>query len=100
MIKISDSKHHYLQWDRISRPVGASSLSYPTCVPGGAIHAIRMAFPINIYLREDEILEVLPGLGEPHYEPIEALVFHTRTTAKYYGDDYAVNEAVNEAETS
>jgi len=49
----------------------------------------RVSFPLNIYLPEDSVLEVLPGLGAPRYEPIEALLFHTRTTAKYYGDDYA-----------
>ena len=26
----------------------------------------------------------------PKYEPIKAITFHTRTTAKFYGDDYAV----------
>lgn len=51
----------------------------------------RVSFPMNVYLWEDELLEVLPGLGEPKYEPIEALEFHTKTTAKYYGDDYAVD---------
>ena len=48
---------------------------------------------MNVYLWEHEILEVLPGLGEPRYEPIDALAFHTGTTAKYYGDDYAVGES-------
>ena len=43
-----------------------------------------------IYLWEDEVLEVLPGLGPPKYEPIKAINFHTRITSKYYGDDYAV----------
>ena len=45
---------------------------------------------MNVYLGEDEMLEVLPGLGEPRYEPVRAIEFHTKTTAKYYGDDYAV----------
>ena len=31
-----------------------------------------------------------PGLGPAKYEPVRAIEFHTRTTAKYYGDDYAV----------
>jgi isopenicillin N synthase-like dioxygenase len=52
----------------------------------------RVSFPMNVYLREDELLEVLPGTGAPKYEPIRALEFHTRTTAKYYGDDYAVTD--------
>jgi hypothetical protein len=43
-----------------------------------------------IYLWEDELLEVLPGLGPSKYEPIKAIHFHTRITSKYYGDDYAV----------
>ncbi|MEM6993779.1 MAG: 2OG-Fe(II) oxygenase family protein [Myxococcota bacterium] len=50
----------------------------------------RATFPLNVYLREREVLRVLPGLGAPKYEPIDAIVFHTRTTAKYYGDAYAV----------
>jgi isopenicillin N synthase-like dioxygenase len=52
----------------------------------------RVSFPMAIYLWEEEVLEVLPGLGTPKYPPIQALPFHTRITAKYYGDDYAVNE--------
>src|SRR5262249_9600066 len=50
----------------------------------------RVSFPMAIYLWEDEVLEVLPGLGTPKYEPIKAIHFHTRITSKYYGDDYAV----------
>ena len=38
---------------------------------------------------EGETLEVLPGLGEPKYPPINAEEFHTLITSKYYGDDYA-----------
>ena len=51
----------------------------------------RVTFPMAIYVWEEEILEVLPGLGEPKYEPISAIKFHTKTTSKYYGDDYAVD---------
>jgi isopenicillin N synthase-like dioxygenase len=50
----------------------------------------RITFPMAVYVWEEEILEVLPGLGEPKYEPISAVKFHTRITSKYYGDDYAV----------
>jgi len=50
----------------------------------------RVSFPMAVYLWEDEILEVLPGLGEPRYEPIKAIAFHTRSTSKFYGDDFAV----------
>jgi len=42
---------------------------------------------------EDELLEVLPGPGAPKYGPIEAIAFHTRSTSKFYGDDYAVESA-------
>jgi isopenicillin N synthase-like dioxygenase len=49
----------------------------------------RISLPMAIYVWEDEILECLPGLGEPKYPPIRAEDFHTRITSKYYGDDYA-----------
>ncbi len=52
----------------------------------------RVSTPMAVYVWEDEILEVLPGLTEPHYEPIRAITFHTRSTSKFYGDDYAVEE--------
>ena len=49
----------------------------------------RITFPMAVYVWEDEILEVLPGLGNPKYEPISAIKFHTNTTSKYYGEEYA-----------
>jgi isopenicillin N synthase-like dioxygenase len=52
----------------------------------------RVSFPIAVYVWENEILEVLPGLGEPKYPPVKAIAFHTRSTSKFYGDDYAVDE--------
>ncbi len=63
--------------------------------PTNASHrtSARVSFPTNVYLWEDEILEVLPGLGAPKYEPIKAMTFHTRSTSKFYGDDYAVELA-------
>lgn len=57
---------------------------------GSHRHAPRVSFPIAVYLWEEELLKVLPGLGTPHYDPIRAITFHTRSTAKFYGDDYAV----------
>jgi isopenicillin N synthase-like dioxygenase len=48
----------------------------------------RISFPMAVYVWEDEILEVLPGLGEPKYPPVPAEEFHTKITSKYYGDDY------------
>jgi isopenicillin N synthase-like dioxygenase len=50
----------------------------------------RVSFPMAVYVWEDEMLEVLPGLANPKYPPIKAIAFHTRTTSKFYGDDYAV----------
>ena len=64
---------------RVSPPADPALLGKP-----------RVSFPMAIYVWEDEMLEVLPGLGEPKYPPVKAIEFHTRTTSKYYGDDYAV----------
>jgi isopenicillin N synthase-like dioxygenase len=64
---------------RVGKPSDKSHLS-----------TARVSFPTAVYLWEDEMLDVLPGLGEPNYEPIRAITFHTRSTSKFYGDDYAV----------
>ena len=61
---------------------------------GSHLAGARVSFPIAVYVWEDEILEVLPGLGPPKYEPIKAIAFHTRSTSKFYGDDYAVETAL------
>jgi isopenicillin N synthase-like dioxygenase len=55
---------------------------------------VRVSFPMAVYVWEDELLEVLPGLGPPKYEPIKAVHFHTRITSKFYGDAYAVTDGV------
>jgi isopenicillin N synthase-like dioxygenase len=60
---------------------------------GSHMERARVSFPVAVYVWENEILEVLPGLGPPKYEPIKAIAFHTRTTSKFYGDDYAVENA-------
>ena len=52
----------------------------------------RVSFPMNIYLWENETLEVLPGLPDPKYPPVKAIAFHTRITSKYYGEGYAAEE--------
>lgn len=65
---------------RVGKPGDGSHLTKP-----------RVSFPMAVYVWEDEILEVLPGLGEPKYEPVKAIAFHTRSTAKFYGDEYAVD---------
>jgi isopenicillin N synthase-like dioxygenase len=57
---------------------------------GSHMMRARVSFPIAVYVWENEILEVLPGLGEPKYPPVKAIAFHTRSTSKFYGDDYAV----------
>lgn len=69
---------------RVGKPSDRSHIDTP-----------RVSFPMAVYVWEDEILEVLPGLGEPKYEPIKAITFHTRSTSKFYGDDYAVERAVD-----
>lgn len=50
----------------------------------------RVSIPMAVYVWEDELLEVLPGLAKPKYEPIKAITFHTRSTSKFYGEGYAV----------
>ena len=60
---------------------------------GSHLTLARVSFPIAVYLWEDEMLEVLPGLGAPKYEPVKAITFHTRSTSKFYGDGYAVETA-------
>jgi isopenicillin N synthase-like dioxygenase len=60
---------------------------------GSHLAEARVSFPVAVYVWENELLEVLPGLGTPRYEPIRAIAFHTRSTSKFYGDDYAVESA-------
>jgi isopenicillin N synthase-like dioxygenase len=67
---------------RVGKPTDRSHLS-----------SARVSFPMAVYVWEDEMLEVLPGLGEPRYEPVKTIAFHTRSTSKFYGDDYAVERA-------
>jgi isopenicillin N synthase-like dioxygenase len=50
----------------------------------------RVSLPMAIYVWEDEVLEVLPGLPNPKYPPVKAIEFHTSITSKFYGDGYAV----------
>ncbi len=73
---------------RVSKPKGRTQLG-----------TSRVSIPMAVYTWEDEMLEVLPGIPDPKYEPIKSITFHTRTTAKFYGDDYAV-EATDHAEES
>ena len=67
---------------RVAKPRDGSHLREP-----------RISFPMAVYVWEDEMLEVLPGLGEPKYAPVKAIAFHTRSTSKFYGDGYAVESA-------
>jgi len=64
---------------RVSKPRDPAQRSTP-----------RVSFPMAVYLWEDEMLEVLPSLAPPKYEPVKAIQFHTHITSKFYGDDYAV----------
>lgn len=57
---------------------------------GSACSEARVSFPMAVYVWENEILDVLPGLGPPKYPPVKAITFHTRSTSKFYGDNYAV----------
>lgn len=68
---------------RVSQPRQAEAMGRP-----------RVSFPMAIYVWEEQMLEVLPGLGEPKYPPVSAIAFHTHTTAKYYGEEYAVESDV------
>ena len=69
---------------RVGRPVDGSHRS-----------RARISFPMAVYVWENEILEVLPGLGQPKYDPVRAITFHTRSTSKFYGDDYAVESKID-----
>jgi isopenicillin N synthase-like dioxygenase len=81
----------YMQ--RISNDVLPSTTHRVSLPRDGALRRQgRVSFPMAVYVWEDEMLEVLPGLGPPKYEPIKAVRFHTSITSKYYGDDYAVTE--------
>jgi isopenicillin N synthase-like dioxygenase len=70
---------------RVGKPSDGSHTSSP-----------RVSFPMAVYVWEDEILDVLPGLGPAKYDPIRAITFHTRSTSKFYGDDYAVERSITD----
>jgi isopenicillin N synthase-like dioxygenase len=57
---------------------------------GSHLSEARVSFPMAVYVWENEVLDVLPGLGPARYDPIKAIAFHTRSTSKFYGDAYAV----------
>ena len=101
--------HRSGKWVRLSAPPGSivintgdymqlisndrlPSTTHRVGKPSDGSHraSARVSFPIAVYVWENEMLEVLPGLGAPRYEPIKAIAFHTASTSKFYGDDYAV----------
>lgn len=103
--------HHSGKWVKLDAPPGSivintgdymqritndklPSTTHRVGKPADGSHTARarISFPMAVYVWENELLEVLPGLGEPHYEPVKAITFHTRSTSKFYGDDYAVEE--------
>lgn len=107
--------HRSDKWVRLTAPAGSiiintgdymqrisndrlPSTTHRVGKPGDGSHTVspRVSFPMAVYVWEDEVLEVLPGLQEPKYEPIRAITFHTRSTAKFYGDDYAVEKALTD----
>ncbi len=67
---------------RVSKPRDRSLFGQP-----------RVSLPMAVYVWEEEILDVLPGCGNPKYEPISAIKFHTHCTSKFYGDEYAVDQS-------
>jgi len=104
--------HRSGKWVRLSAPPGAiiintgdymqrisndllPSTTHRVGKPRDGSHRAeaRVSFPIAVYVWENEMLEVLPELGPPRYEPIRAIAFHTRSTSKFYGDGYAVDSA-------
>jgi isopenicillin N synthase-like dioxygenase len=105
--------HRSMKWVRLNAPPGSiivntgdymqritndllPSTTHRVGKPQDASHryAPRVSFPLAVYVWEDEVLEVLPGIDDPKYEPISAITFHTRSTSKFYGDDYAVEQPV------
>jgi isopenicillin N synthase-like dioxygenase len=101
--------HRSNKWVRLNAPQGSliintgdymqrisndrlPSTTHRVAMPEDGSHTRnpRVTFPMAVYVWEDELLEVLPGLGAPEYEPIKAIAFHTRSTSKFYGDGYAV----------
>lgn len=66
---------------RVAKPTDEANMGKP-----------RVSIPMAVYVWEHETLEVLPCCGKPKYPPVNAEVFHTSITSKYYGDDYAKNK--------
>jgi len=108
--------HHSQKWVRLDAPEGSivlntgdymqrisndrlPSTSHRVGKPADGSHqdTARISFPMAVYVWEEEILEVLPGLGKPNYDPVKAITFHTRSTSKFYGDDYAVESPVGKS---
>ena len=108
--------HHNNKWVRLNAPKGSiiintgdymqriSNDRLPSTthrvgkpLDGSQTSTARISFPMAVYVWEDEILDVLPGLEPPKYEPVKAITFHTRSTSKFYGDDYAVEQPLNDA---
>ena len=79
----------YMQ--RISNDRLPSTTHRVASCPGNDHLQPRVSYPMAVYVWEDEMLEVLPGLGPAKYPPIRAETFHTRITSKYYGDDYSAS---------
>ena len=83
-------QHRRLHAADHQRPAAVDDPSRRQARDGSHLAAARVSFPIAVYVWEDEILEVLPGWARPDIAPIKAITFHTRSTSKFYGEDYAV----------
>ncbi|MFQ5550668.1 MAG: 2OG-Fe(II) oxygenase family protein [Gemmatimonadales bacterium] len=106
---------HNCKWIRLSAPPGSIILNtgdymqritndiFPSTThrvgkprDGSHMSDARVSIPMAAYTWEDEVLEVLPCCGEPKYEPIKSITFHTRSTSKFYGDAYAVESSIDQ----
>ncbi|PYQ47857.1 MAG: hypothetical protein DMF59_17750 [Acidobacteria bacterium] len=82
-----------MKWIRIHAPRGTIILNtgdYMQRISNDIFPSTTHRFPMAVYVWEEEMLEVLPGLPDPKYASIKAIQFHTNITSKFYGDDYAV----------
>jgi len=72
---------NYLQ--RITNDVIPSS-THRVIKPSPSQNFARISYTFAFVLEDNEILEVLPGLNEPKYQPIRCADFHTQVNSKYY----------------
>ena len=67
-------QHRRLHAAHLERPPALDDAPRePAARRGASAGRPRVSFPMAVYVWEDEMLEVLPGLGPPKYEPIKAV---------------------------